>query len=252
MHLFASGDGLKALYEIYAVFFGALILLASAGFGALSWFTAFRPPSTSLGLFGRSLLGVAGVVAFLFGGLLVVSGLDLATLESPLVVVVLLLALVFLVIECFVAGVLYRQANAARPSPWARALSAVSFVLGGLLALATSLVVVAVLADAFGPKSDAVVDSREVVRYSHGCSAGDASDCNMLGLRRQFGEGTPRAPEAAASAFDRACELGATIGCDNLAALYERGDALPKDETRAKAARARAKSLPSAALNAAP
>lgn len=220
-----SAEGLKAVFDLLAVLFGGLILLASAGLGALAWFKVFRPPGTALGLLGRSLVALAAVVAFLVGGLLLVSGLDSNRLENPLAAAVLLLALVFLVVECFVAGRLYRSAAIHRPSPWTRALSIASYGIGGLLALSTALVLVLVALSTLLPDSAPRGDSAEVRRYAEGCDRSNASDCNMLGLRRQAGDGTPRAPEAAASAFSRACELGAAIGCQNLAALNTQRDA---------------------------
>jgi hypothetical protein len=74
-----------------------------------------------------------------------------------------------------------------------------------------------------------------VREYEKGCAKGNGSDCNMLGLRRQHGaRGIPPDPKGAEAAFKKACDLGAAIGCTNVASMYSKGGGVPKDEALAK------------------
>lgn len=49
------------------------------------------------------------------------------------------------------------------------------------------------------------------------------------------GRGVPRAPSQAVSLYQRACEGGDMLGCENLGVMYQNGGGVPQDEVRARA-----------------
>ena len=73
------------------------------------------------------------------------------------------------------------------------------------------------------------------------CDAGGATACNRLGLWLHDGlAGAPRDPVAASERYARACDLGAGIGCFNLAEQKSGGQGIPADPAGAAALMARA------------
>ena len=72
------------------------------------------------------------------------------------------------------------------------------------------------------------------------CDAGGAVACNLLGSWLQDGlAGAAKDPVAAAARYERACDLGAGIGCYNLAHQKSGGQGIPPDLAGASALLAR-------------
>ncbi len=67
------------------------------------------------------------------------------------------------------------------------------------------------------------------------CSADEALACNQLGLWLHDGlQGAVQDLEAAAASYRKACDLGAGIGCFNLAQMLELGDGVDEDPHEAE------------------
>jgi TPR repeat protein len=66
-----------------------------------------------------------------------------------------------------------------------------------------------------------------------GCSAGNAAECDILGMRHLRGDGTAKDPKKAATYFQRACDRGDAPGCFNIAESHRYGDGVPKDPAKA-------------------
>lgn len=230
-----SAMGLQGLGQAVLLVLGVAGLLLALVLGALSWLTILRPPTAVGWIFGRGFLGVSSVIAFALSGFcLLAASTSWAKggFAGGALVSVSLLTCIFLVVEFSVAGTLYWRSARHRASWVAKLLSMVSFLLASVFALGACAVallgIVALLTD--GSKSM----SAETKRYVEGCAKNRGTDCNMLGLRYRAGaEGLPRDSAKAAEAFQKACDLGAAIGCRNLATQYRSGDGVPKDEKRA-------------------
>lgn len=229
-------DGLEGPGDAFALIIGVACLLLSAVLGAMSWTTALRPPTAVGWIFGRGFLAISAIVAFGIGGLFFAMSLELWVRRTPDWVVVLVFVLIaaFLAIEFVIAGVLYRRSNAHRPSLSAKLLAIASFGIGGVFSLGTLLLLSLFAFTAFVPEDEKGPTS-QVRGYQRGCEERSASDCNMLGLRYQTGDrGLPKDPEKALRTFEKACELGASIGCRNAAAMCSEGNGIPKDPACAK------------------
>jgi len=74
-----------------------------------------------------------------------------------------------------------------------------------------------------------------IAKLEQGCSAGNAADCDELGMRHLRGDGTAEDPKKATSYFQRACDRGDARGCFNLGDSYQFGDGVPKDPAKAAA-----------------
>ncbi len=238
--------GMQGLAEGIFLFMGVALLLVSAALGIGSWVTALRPPSSVGGVFGRGFLGVSAVLAFGVAALFILIGVS-SSWKGKLPMFGLLAAVVlttlFLVVEFAIAGALYTRSNRHRQSTLAKLLAGASYTLAGLCACAGFAVLLfgAIVANIDESKPRLTSETR---RYIKGCEANNASDCNMLGLRyRSGGSGLPPDSKKAADAFQKACDLGAAIGCRNLAPLYAKGDGVQKDPVRAAQLREREKQL---------
>ena len=69
--------------------------------------------------------------------------------------------------------------------------------------------------------------------YQQACDDGDLLACNIFGLMYELGEGVTRNPSRAADLYQRACEGGELMGCTNLGLMYEAGIGVPQDAARA-------------------
>jgi TPR repeat protein len=79
-------------------------------------------------------------------------------------------------------------------------------------------------------------DPRRALRaFERGCELGERVSCNELGDALEYGDGAPRDLERAAALFERSCRLGAPIGCANLGYLAEHGEGVARDPARARA-----------------
>ncbi len=236
---YADGMGLKGLGEFLWLAIGVVALALGALLGALSWFKVFRPPQTTAGVLGRGFVGVSAVVAFSIGVIGVVVGFDL---ETPWALGALAVMVVFMAAEFYIAAILYFRVHRARGSGMARFLAFASCAIGGLFVLGALLIGGVGLLTALDP--DPAGPNGEVRGYQKGCAANDGSDCNMLGLRYEYGEGgLKRDATRAAESFRKACDLGTAIGCRNLADLYDDGKGVPRNAKLAKQYRDRYKEL---------
>jgi TPR repeat protein len=71
--------------------------------------------------------------------------------------------------------------------------------------------------------------------YDRGCSLGNTSACNNLGVALQYGDGTGRDVRRAVAAWQRTCDLGEASGCANLGYMLEHAFGAPRDTRRAHA-----------------
>jgi len=65
------------------------------------------------------------------------------------------------------------------------------------------------------------------------CDAEDLVGCFNLGWMKEWGQGTERAPAAAAALYERACNGDVVAACAQLGHIYQSGDGRPKDAARA-------------------
>ncbi len=229
-----SAMGLKGIGEAIALMIGICALVLSALLGAAAWVSALKPPSAVGWIFGRGFLGVSAVIAFAIGGFFTAIGMSLWFRKGTPVflLVVGVLALVFMAVEFFIAGTLYRRAGRRGTSKLATPFAFVSHVVAVVLAVAACVLLVSGASAHLFPAPPG--PSPDVRRYKKGCDENRGSDCNMLGLRHQSGGAGPRDPARAAVLFRKSCDLGTPIGCSNLSKLYSKGDGVPRDETLAK------------------
>ncbi len=200
---YADATGLKSLGELFAIMIGIVALALGVLLGALAWFKVLRPPKSAAGVFGRGFAGVSAALAFAIGVMAFALGFDV---KAPLMIVGFVLVVVVMASEFVIAGVLYDRVHRARPSTVARWLAFASFAIGGLFVLAAQLVVtVSLLMLAFPSTSN--YPNGEVRRYQKGCAADNSSDCNMLGLRYQAGDGVPKDEALARKYFERSAQL---------------------------------------------
>ena len=69
--------------------------------------------------------------------------------------------------------------------------------------------------------------------YVEACEAGDLIACNVFGLMYETGDGVPRDLSRAASLYEMACEGGELVGCTNLGLMYADGRGVPQDDETA-------------------
>lgn len=220
----AQANGATGLGGMAYIFFGLVALVAllvSALLAVAGWVTAIRGPTSVGGIFGRGFLGVSAVFCFGIGAAALAGALDLYSAGSPDFVGPLLeiMVLVFLAFEFVIGATLYGRAHARAPSTMARVLSLICYGVAGLLILGAFGVAAMAL---FGPEPPDP-DDIPIEDYRAGCESGNGHDCDLLGLRLQEGTGT-RAPDedAAAAAFRRGCDLGASMACLDAAGYYAR------------------------------
>lgn len=87
----------------------------------------------------------------------------------------------------------------------------------------------------YGDDGVAIDHGRAVVAYGRGCTLGNASSCNSLGLKYARGEGVPQDFARAVKFFERACNDRTVEGCVNLGSMYWNGTGVPRDTDRAAA-----------------
>ena len=69
--------------------------------------------------------------------------------------------------------------------------------------------------------------------YVEACEAGDLIACNVFGLMYETGDGVPRDLSRAASLYEMACEGGELVGCTNLGLMYADRRGVPQDDVTA-------------------
>jgi len=69
--------------------------------------------------------------------------------------------------------------------------------------------------------------------YVEACEAGDLIACNVFGLMYETGDGVPRDLSRAASLYEMACEGGELVGCTNLGLMYAVGAGVTLSVARA-------------------
>lgn len=74
--------------------------------------------------------------------------------------------------------------------------------------------------------------SRAVALYQKACDAGEALGCNNLGKIYAQGRGVAQDESRAVALYEGACDAGAAPGCNNLREMYEQGRGVAKDESR--------------------
>lgn len=176
--------GVGALVQVWALILGALALVVAAVLGILSWVTVLGPPKRVGWVFGRGFLAVSAIMAFALGGVCITLGLGSTSgsTSSWFGLLVVVATLAFFAIEFAIAGTLYRRSNAHHPSNVAQWLSIASYVLAGLAAVSTVLVLILgafaqIISSDLGP-SKRVALTAETLGYQKGCEAGVGSDCN--------------------------------------------------------------------------
>jgi uncharacterized protein len=75
---------------------------------------------------------------------------------------------------------------------------------------------------------------RAALAYQRGCDFGAAIACNNLGDALAYGEGVARDVIRSARMFDKACRLGEAMGCANSAYMLEHGEGVVRDRGRAR------------------
>ena len=70
--------------------------------------------------------------------------------------------------------------------------------------------------------------------YERGCDLGAGLACNNLGDALAYADGIARDLPRSAAMFDRACHLGEAMGCANLGYMYEHGEGVLRDRERAR------------------
>jgi TPR repeat protein len=75
--------------------------------------------------------------------------------------------------------------------------------------------------------------ARAARSYERGCDLGAALACNNLGDALAYGDGVERDIVRSAAMFNRACRLGEAMGCANLGYMFEHGEGVVRDRGRA-------------------
>jgi TPR repeat protein len=70
--------------------------------------------------------------------------------------------------------------------------------------------------------------------YQRGCDLGAGLACNNLGDALAYADGVERDVVRSAAMFDRACRLGEAMGCANLGYMFEHGEGVTRDRERAR------------------
>jgi TPR repeat protein len=84
------------------------------------------------------------------------------------------------------------------------------------------------------PASASAVPEDVLALYQRACDGGSGVGCNNLALARLEGRsGARHDGPLAAKLFQRACDLGVAAGCGNLGFLLHEGKAVPPDDVRA-------------------
>jgi hypothetical protein len=78
----------------------------------------------------------------------------------------------------------------------------------------------------------ALPDSTPEQLFTRACDQGWATGCEDLGALYLKGDGVAPNPEAAAAAFTSACDAGLATACSNVGLMLYMGDGLPRDEAR--------------------
>lgn len=74
-------------------------------------------------------------------------------------------------------------------------------------------------------------DAAAAWRYAQrGCSRGDVTSCNNIGVCYQRGSGTPKSLEQASRQYRKACDLGSGLACSNYSDLPRQGALTPLTE----------------------
>jgi TPR repeat protein len=85
------------------------------------------------------------------------------------------------------------------------------------------------------PSTAKGVSGRSPSELDEDCERGDTEACLISGLDRLEPDSGRRAPALAAPYLERACERGHGLGCERLAGLYEKGEGVAQDLSRAAA-----------------
>jgi hypothetical protein len=78
----------------------------------------------------------------------------------------------------------------------------------------------------------ALAEREPVDLLTRACDQGWMTGCDDLGALFLRGQGIPRDAGRAAAAFERACDGGLAIGCSNLGLMHYSADGIPKDTTK--------------------
>jgi hypothetical protein len=78
----------------------------------------------------------------------------------------------------------------------------------------------------------ALPDTGAVALLTAACDQGWPVGCEDLGAIFLKGDGVPRDPGRAAVSFERSCDLGLATACANLGLMHYSADGLPKDEQK--------------------
>ena len=70
--------------------------------------------------------------------------------------------------------------------------------------------------------------------YERGCELGAALACNNLGDALAYADGVERDVVRSVAMFDRACRTGEAMGCANLGYMFEHGEGVTRDRGRAR------------------
>ena len=81
------------------------------------------------------------------------------------------------------------------------------------------------------PTTDALAQTR-VADLQQACAGGDASACYNLGWMYDDGEGVTKDLSRAAALYEQSCTGGYARGCFNLGLLYGNGEGVTEDSTR--------------------
>ena len=65
------------------------------------------------------------------------------------------------------------------------------------------------------------------------CDGGNMLGCNNLGTMYQKGQGVPQEYSKAVDLYQQACDAGVMIGCYNLGTMYQLGRSIPRDQNKA-------------------
>jgi TPR repeat protein len=76
--------------------------------------------------------------------------------------------------------------------------------------------------------------ARAALAYERGCDFGAAIACNNLGDALAHGDGVARDVVRSASMYDKACRLGEPMGCANFGYMIEHGEGVIRDRARAR------------------
>jgi TPR repeat protein len=76
--------------------------------------------------------------------------------------------------------------------------------------------------------------ARAARAYERGCDLGGGLACNNLGDALAYADGVDRDLVRSAAMFERACRLGEAMGCANLGYMFEHGEGVSRDRPRAR------------------